>query len=100
MYRDYQVMDQQNPAQPIQKVMQITETLTTGENTCGLPFTEGGGPSQSNGTFRDNLFMCGNVPACDDGGSCTTVRNQTWKADNHQVGQYTLTYTCSGVTVQ
>ncbi|MDQ3169567.1 MAG: hypothetical protein M3Q55_05470 [Acidobacteriota bacterium] len=96
--RDYQVRDQNSQA--IQKVMFADESFTTGQNTCGVAFVQGDGNTQSNGTFSDNLYMAGNPPACQSG-NCTTVKNQTWKIDGHAVSPgYTLTYTCSGVTVQ
>jgi hypothetical protein len=97
--RDYQVMDQRVPAQPIARVMFMDESFTTPQNSCNVSFIQGDGNTTSSGTFRDNFYMCGSVPACSGSGSCTTVRNQTWKADSYQVGQYTITYTCTGVTV-
>jgi hypothetical protein len=98
-FRDYQVMDQQTPPQAILKVMSMKETFTTPTNTCQVSFVAGDQPTGSSGQFRDQFFMCGPVPVCDGGGSCQTVRSQTWKADGNQVGQYTITYTCSGVTI-
>jgi hypothetical protein len=97
--RDYQVMDQRAPAQPIRRTLFMDESFTTGTNTCNVGFIQGDGNTTPSGTFRDNFFMCGSVPACSNGGNCTTVRNQTWKADGYQVGTHTITYTCSGVTV-
>jgi hypothetical protein len=97
--RDYQVRDQN--AQAIQKVMFADESFTGGENTCGVSFVQGDGNTFANGTFRDNLYMAGNPAACQGNGTCIAVKNQSWKVDGQQVTPgYTITYTCSGVTVQ
>jgi len=79
--------------------MFMDETFSTVENSCRVGFVEGDGYTTSAGTFRDNFFMCGPVPLCDGGGTCKTVRSQSWKADGHPVGPYTITYTCSDVTI-
>ena len=96
-YRDYQVQDQNS--QPILRKLQMQESFTTSQNTCNVSFVQGSTVTGDSGQFRDTFFMCGPVAACNNGGSCTTVRNQTWRADGNTVGQYAITYTCSTVTV-
>lgn len=79
--------------------------MTTGENTCNLEFIAGGRLSEPNGTFRDNLYMCGLSPsgyvaAC-DGRECLAVRTQRFTADGYLLTpEYEIRYTCSGVSVQ
>ncbi len=81
--------------------MRVDESLVTVTNTCGVNLASGGGYTTSSGTFRDNFYICGPVPACDTGGSCTVVRNQSLRIDGSPVSpSYTIIYTCSGVTVQ
>jgi len=96
--RDYQVLDANGAY--VQRVMFVDESFTTSQNTCGIGFVEGDGYTTGAGTFRDNFFMCGNVPGCNNGQTCSAVRNQSWKADGYSVGGYTISYTCSGVTIQ
>jgi hypothetical protein len=99
--RLYQVMDAQQPSQPIQKVMTMDESFTTPQNTCGATFASGPATTHSIGVFTDQFFFYGNS-SCDGGGSCSVQRNQTWKehASGNTVGTYTLTYTCSTFSIQ
>lgn len=78
----------------LQKVMQMTEHLSTVSNSCGsVRFPMQTMNTDGQGRFEDNFFMC-DVPICLSGGSCTVVRDQTWRADTHSVGDYQLTYQC------
>lgn len=96
--RDYQVRDGNHAA--IQRVMTIGESFSNQSSNCfGVPFAVGGGPSQPNGTFRDNLFICGS-PTCDSGGSCSFSRSQTFSADGQSLSPtFTQSYTCNTASV-
>ena len=98
-YRDYQIKDASN--QPINKVMNVEESFSTPTNTCNATFIQGNGSTNSAGIFRDSFFFYGNG-ICNGGGSCTVVRNQTWKeqASQNNVGSFVLTYTCSSFGIQ
>lgn len=82
--------------------MTVQEGMHTVQNTCGISLNMGGNkPTTASGTFRDNFYMCGSVPKCDNLGSCTVVINQSFVVDGQPVTpNYIITYTCSGVTVQ
>jgi hypothetical protein len=95
--RDYEVLD--TNGYPIQVMMFMDESFTTPQNTCGVGFIEGDDYTTGQGTFRDNFFMCGYIPGCSNGQTCTAVRNQSWKANTYPVGNYQITYTCNGVTI-
>jgi hypothetical protein len=101
--RDYQVLDQQQPGQPIQRVMAIGESFSNEQpnpNCFNVALGAGGGPSQSNGTYRDNIYLC-NSPVCNSGGSCTFTRNQTWTADGATLNPvFLMTYSCSTASVR
>jgi hypothetical protein len=96
--RDYQVKDQ--AGQPITRVMQISETMSNQTPNCvGVTITTGGGPSLSNGTFRDNLYLC-DSSVCNSGGSCSFGRDQTFKADGASLSPvFQQSYTCSTASV-
>jgi len=100
-YRDYRVMDGSSPPAPIDKVMNLTESFTTPTNTCGASFAAGGATTNTIGVFRDTFFFFGNS-TCGSGGTCTVVRNQTWRenSSNNNVGSYTLTYACDSFGIQ
>lgn len=55
--RDYQVLDQQSPPQPIHKTMNQQESFVTNTNTCGSTFATGGGNTTSQGTFRETISI-------------------------------------------
>lgn len=98
--RDIQVEDGSHSA--IQRVMTIGETfanLNPNPNCFGVNLAIGGGPTQQNGTFRDNLYLCGS-PTCNGGGSCSFSRDQTFSADGETLAPtFTQTYTCSTASV-
>ena len=98
-YRDYQVKDQNSSS--IQRVMTMDESFTTAGNTCSANFVSGSGTTNSSGIFRDSFFFCDNS-ICNNNGSCSVTRNQTWREHqtNRAVGSFTLTYTCSTFGIQ
>jgi len=98
-FRDYRVMDLFND--PINKVMNLTETFSTPINTCQAEFVAGQATTDNQGQFKDNFFFYGNS-ICDTGGSCSIARLQAWKenASNINVANYTLTYTCTTFEIQ
>ncbi len=82
--------------------MYVSEWLFPQIDTCGgVRDVSGGGMSQIDGTFYDELFLCGNIPACSGGGSCTVVRGQSFTADGSPtlIPSYTQAYGCNGVWV-
>lgn len=97
--RDYQVRDQAN--QDISRVMPLTETMSNQSPNCfniNL-FVTGGGNTTNQGRWRDNLYLC-NSPTCNNGGSCTLTRDQTWTADGQTLSPtFTQTYSCSTASV-
>lgn len=100
-FREYQVMDGASPPQPIRRTMTLSESFTTPQNSCNATFVQGQATTNSAGIFKDTFFFYGNS-ICDGGGSCTVVRNQTWRenSSNNNVASYTLTYTCSSFSIQ
>jgi hypothetical protein len=85
----------------VQRVMQIAEVMSNQTSNCfGVAVTRtGGGTSQSNGAWRDNLYLC-DSPTCSSGGSCTFARDQTWKADGSTLSpKFRQTYTCKAASV-
>lgn len=79
--------------------LHMQEAFTTSTNTCGqwqpaaADFTTG-----SDARFQDNFFLC-DINTCSLGGQCSIVRSQSWTADGHNVGQYTLDYQCTAFTI-
>jgi len=61
--------------------MFIDETLAVQQNSCNVGFVESDGNTTGNRTFRDNLYMCGSVPPCDGGGSCTVTSVREFLVD-------------------
>jgi len=100
-FRDYQVLDQDSQA--INKVMTLSESLTTVVNTCGATPVEGQATSNTAGIFRDTFFFFGN-PGCDSNPvqQCTIERTQSWteNASSRNVGLFYLTYTCNSFSIQ
>ena len=97
----YQVADQSGA--PVRRRMRVAERLWMESDGCniGLP-TARSSSTNSTGQFIDRVGVGEFIPSCSQSSNnrnCTTRIGQSWTADGHAVGTYTVAFRCTGVGV-
>jgi hypothetical protein len=95
--RSYHIMDQFSPPQWIQGyALDIQESYTAPTGQCASDrVVTTGGPGD---TAVDCFYFCS--ATCRSGGSCGVSATQTITVNGFSVGTESVTWTCSGVTIQ
>lgn len=97
--RTYHVMDQFNPPRWIAGyALDLQESYTVPTGQCAGDSVATGLPGQTGDTVVDCFYFCS--ATCKSGGSCSVSATQTISANGFTVGTFSVTWTCSGVTIQ
>jgi hypothetical protein len=91
-------MDQFSPAQAIKGFgLRIEESYTTPSGPCAGGPVIIGEPALGD-TVTDCFYFCSET--CRTGGSCNVSATQTIKVNGFTVATKSVTWTCTGVTIQ